>query len=84
MSLFNAFAKLKVKTKLVLGFSFVFLLAGGISATAYQGLGMLSNSARTMYEKDLIGISLIRQFNRDINLIGRTVNPPASEWLSPR
>ena len=74
MSLFNAFAKLKVKTKLVLGFSFVFLLAGGISATAYQGLGMLSNSARTMYEKDLIGISLIRQFNRDINLIGRSVN----------
>ena len=50
------------------------MLAGGISATAYQGLGMLSNSARTMYEKDLIGISLIRQFNRDINLIGRTVN----------
>jgi len=74
MSLFKAFAKLKVKTKLVLGFSFVFLLAAGIGGTAYQGLGMLSDSARTMYEKDLIGISLIRTFNRDINLIARNVN----------
>ena len=74
MSLFNAFAKLKVKTKLVLGFSFVFLLAAGIGGTAYQGLGMLSDGARTMYEKDLIGISLVRQFNRDINLIARNVN----------
>ncbi len=74
MSLFNAFAKLKVKTKLVLGFSFVFLLAGGISATAYQGMTALSDATKVMYEKDLIGISLVRQFNRDVNLIARSAN----------
>ena len=74
MSLFTTFAKLTVKTKLVLGFTFVFLLAAGIGGTAYQGMGTMGENARKMYDKDLIGISLIRQFNRDINLILRNVN----------
>ncbi len=74
MSLFTTFAKLTVKTKLVLGFTFVFLLAAGIGGTAYQGMGTMGENARKMYDKDLIGISIIRQFNRDINLILRNVN----------
>ena len=74
MSLFTTFTKYTVKTKLILGFTFVFLLAAGIGGTAYQGMGMMGESARKMYDKDLIGISIIRQFNRDINLILRQVN----------
>jgi methyl-accepting chemotaxis protein len=45
-----------------------------ISATAFYGLNMLQENTQKMYDKDLIGISLLRSLNRDINVIGRTVN----------
>jgi len=34
----------------------------------------LQANTQKMYDKDLIGISLLRSLNRDINVIGRTVN----------
>jgi len=74
MSLLSGFDKLKLKTKLVVGFLFVFALACGITGGAYHGLTVQSEATRKLYEKDLIGISLIRQFNRDVNLLARTAN----------
>lgn len=74
MSLMNSFAKLNLRTKLVIGFTSVVTFAVVISATAFYGLNMLQENTQKMYDKDLIGISLIRQLNRDINVIGRTVN----------
>jgi methyl-accepting chemotaxis protein len=70
----NSFAKLNLRTKLVIGFTSVVTFAVVISATAFYGLNMLQENTQKMYDKDLIGISLIRQLNRDINVIGRTVN----------
>jgi methyl-accepting chemotaxis protein len=58
----------------VIGFTSVVTFAVVISATAFYGLNMLQENTQKMYDKDLIGISLIRQLNRDINVIGRTVN----------
>lgn len=74
MSLMNSFAKLNLRTKLVIGFTSVVTFAVVISATAFYGLNMLQENTQEMYDKDLIGISLLRQLNRDINVIGRTVN----------
>ena len=74
MSLMNAFAKLNLRTKLVIGFSSVITFAAVISATAYYGLNLLNENAQKMYDKDLMGISLLRALNRDVNVIGRTVN----------
>jgi len=74
MSLMNSFAKLNLRTKLVIGFTSVVTFAVVISATAFYGLNMLQENTQKMYDKDLIGISLLRQLNRDINVIGRTVN----------
>ena len=74
MSLMNSFAKLNLRTKLVIGFTSVVTFAVIISATAFYGLNLLQENAQKMYDKDLIGISLLRSLNRDINVIGRTVN----------
>ena len=74
MSLMNSFAKLNLRTKLVIGFSTVITFAVVISATAIYGLTLLNDNAQKMYDKDLIGISLLRSLNRDVNVIGRTVN----------
>ncbi len=74
MSLMNSFAKLNLRTKLVIGFTSVVTFAVVISATAFYGLNMLQENTQKMYDKDLIGISLLRSLNRDINVIGRTVN----------
>ena len=74
MSLMNSFAKLNLRTKLVIGFTSVVAFAVVISATAFYGLNMLQENTQKMYDKDLIGISLLRSLNRDINVIGRAVN----------
>jgi methyl-accepting chemotaxis protein len=74
MSLMNSFAKLNLRTKLVIGFSAVITFALIISATAIYGLNMLSENTQKMYDKDLIGISLLRSLNRDLNVIGRYTN----------
>ena len=74
MSLMNSFAKLNLRTKLVIGFTSVVTFAVIIAATAFYGLNMLQANTQKMYDKDLIGISLLRSLNRDINVIGRTVN----------
>jgi len=74
MNLFSAFAKLMLKTKLILGFGFVLILGAAIAWTAHRGLDEQSATTRTMYDKDLLGISYLRQLNRDNNLMARTVN----------
>ena len=71
MSLMNSFAKLNLRTKLVIGFTSVVTFAVVISATAFYGLNMLQENTQKMYDKDLIGVSLLRSLNRDINVIGR-------------
>ena len=58
----------------MIGFSTVITFAVVISATAIYGLTLLNDNAQKMYDKDLIGISLLRSLNRDVNVIGRTVN----------
>jgi len=74
MSLMNSFAKLNLRTKLVIGFTSVVTFAVIISATAFYGLNMLQENTQKMYDKDLIGVSLLRSLNRDINVIGRVTN----------
>ena len=74
MNLFSAFAKLMLKTKLILGFGFVLVLAAAVAWTAHRGLDEQSTTTRTMYDKDLLGIAYLRALNRDNNLLARTVN----------
>ena len=70
----NAFARLKLASKLLLGFGFVVALTTLITVMAYQGLSEMAATTNNLYYKDLLGVSTLRQMNRDINIIGRNVN----------
>lgn len=74
MSLMNSFAKLNLRTKLIIGFSTLIGFMAIISATAFYGLTVLNDSAQRIYEKDLLGIAAIRALNRDVNIMGRYLN----------
>ncbi|MBU3541549.1 methyl-accepting chemotaxis protein [Polynucleobacter sp. UB-Tiil-W10] len=74
MSLFKNFEKLKLKTKLVIGFSLVVLFSIIIAGASFWAFDELIGNTKKMYEKDLLGISYLRQLNRDVNIIGRTTN----------
>jgi len=72
--MFHAISKLNLLTKLLIGFSLVLTFSILITVTAYYGFNVQSANIKKLYEKDLIGISLIRQLNRDVNIIGRVLN----------
>ncbi|MEI7564559.1 MAG: methyl-accepting chemotaxis protein [Polynucleobacter sp.] len=68
------FEKLALRTKLIIGFTIVLILMVVISATSFWSMSNLVDTTQKIYEKDLIGISLLRQLNRDVNGIGRAAN----------
>ena len=72
--MFKAFEKLKLQTKLIFGFSLVVLFSIIIAATSFWAFDQLGDTTKKMYEKDLLGISYLRQVNRDTNIIGRVIN----------
>ena len=68
------FEKLALRTKLIIGFTIVLILMVVISATSFWSMSNLVDTTQKIYEKDLIGISFLRQLNRDVNGIGRAAN----------
>ena len=74
MSISKGFEKLQLKTKLILGFSLVVLFTLIIAATAFWSFDRLISNTENMYNKDLLGVSYLRQINRDTNIIGRVTN----------
>ena len=70
----TSFAKLNLRTKLIIGFSMVITFTIVISGTAFYGLNTLNDNAQKMYDKDLLGVSYLRQMNRAANEMGRVVN----------
>jgi methyl-accepting chemotaxis protein len=74
MSLKQSFYKMNLRSKLLIGFALVFILAAIIAGLAISNIRMLEDNTKTIYEKDLIGVSTARTLNRDLNIIGRSVN----------
>ncbi|MEI7427359.1 MAG: methyl-accepting chemotaxis protein [Betaproteobacteria bacterium] len=70
----NSFTKLQLRTKLIIGFLLVILMTVAITVLALRGFDDLIAGQKKMYEKDLMGISYLRQMNRDTNAIARAVN----------
>lgn len=70
----NSFVKLQLRTKLIIGFMIVILLSVAITVLALRGFDDLIAGQKKMYDKDLMGISYLRQMNRETNGIGRAVN----------
>lgn len=74
MSLKQSFYKLNLRSKLLIGFTLVFLLAATIAGLAIYNIRMLEDNTKIIYEKDLVGVSTARTLNRDLNIIGRATN----------
>ena len=72
--MFSRFERLAVATKLSIAFFIFILLLGVLSGMTIWRVNMLVDSTEALYKKDLIGVSLIRQLNRDVNAIGRILN----------
>lgn len=72
--MFNAFANLQLRTKLIAGFAVVILAALLIAGLAYQGMGTLMSNTQKLYDKDLIGVAYLRQAVGDVNAIARSTN----------
>jgi methyl-accepting chemotaxis protein len=70
----NSFVKLQLRTKLIIGFMIVILMSLAITVLALRGFDDLIAGQKKMYEKDLMGISYLRQMNRETNGIGRALN----------
>jgi len=70
----RSFEKLNLQTKLITGFSIVIIFTIIISILSFVGFEKLINNTQTMYDKDLMGISYLRQMARDTNGIARSLN----------
>jgi methyl-accepting chemotaxis protein len=70
----NSFNKLQLKTKLIIGFLMVILMTIVIAVLALRGFDDLIQGQKKMYDKDLMGISYLRQMNRETNGMARALN----------
>jgi methyl-accepting chemotaxis protein len=70
----NNFSKFHLKTKLIIGFMMVLFMSVAVTFLSLKGYEELSASQKNMYDKDLMGISHLRQMNRDSEGIGRSLN----------
>jgi methyl-accepting chemotaxis protein len=70
----NNFSKFDLKTKLIIGFMMVLFMSVVVTFLSLKGYEDLSASQKNMYDKDLMGISYLRQMNRDSEGIGRSLN----------
>ena len=70
----NNFSKFHLKTKLIIGFMMVLFMSVAVTFLSLKGYEELSASQKNMYDKDLMGISYLRQMNRDSEGIGRSLN----------
>jgi methyl-accepting chemotaxis protein len=71
MSLLKNFEKLKLNSKLIIGFPPIVLLAIIISITALWAFSQLTSKTKSLYENDLLGIKYVAEVNADIGLLGR-------------
>ncbi|HYD51786.1 MAG TPA: methyl-accepting chemotaxis protein [Gemmatimonadaceae bacterium] len=69
----NWFANLRTATKLTLAFSMACIITAFVGFTGVQRMGQINGMLNTLYERDLVGLSLINEANTDLAIIGRTV-----------
>ena len=74
MSLTKGIEKLSLSTKLVGGFGAVLLLMICVTAFLVNALLGLEPNLKDTYEKDLIGVSVMRSAGRDLQQTARAVN----------
>ncbi len=74
MSLKQSFYKMNLRSKLLIGFTLIFLFAATIAGMGASNVIKLEDKLQNMYEKDLIGVSISRSLTRTVQQIARNVN----------
>ncbi len=70
----NAFARLSVKTKLLIGFGVVLLLTSLLTAASLRGIEKIKGFTFTLYSQDVLGISNVREMNLEVHNIARNTS----------
>lgn len=74
MSLKQSFYKMNLRSKLLIGFTLIFLFAATIAGMGVSNVIKLEDKLQNMYEKDLIGVGISRSLTRTVQQIARNVN----------
>jgi len=64
---------MKLATKLIAAFVAVCALGAVVSAIGIRNMASMNSSSETMYKKDMIGLSLMKEANIDLLYIGRSL-----------
>lgn len=72
-ALLNFFERLKLTTKLVVGFSVGMLIAAAIGINALSSIASLEAGMEKMYDNDLLGVTAIKDANINLIYIGRAM-----------
>ena len=67
----NAFARLSVKTKLLLGFGVVVLLTSLLTAASLRSIEKIKGFTYTLYHQELLGTAILREMNLEVHNIAR-------------
>jgi len=67
------FQKMKVSTRLTLGFLVVVALGAIVAGTAIYNMTQMNERAKRMYQKELVGITHVKEANLDLIYIGRAL-----------
>ena len=68
MALFSQF---RLGTRLIAGFLSVILLGAGVAGVGIHGLARLNEQSQTLYDKELLGISHLKEANINLIYVGR-------------
>lgn len=67
----NAFARLSVNTKLLIGFGVVLLLTSLLTAASLRGIEKIKGFTFTLYSQDLLGTAAVREMHLQVEHIAR-------------
>jgi len=74
VSTLKSVEKFNLSTKLIVGFSITILFSLALSFTAFWTFAKLYDAIEGIYERDLIGVKLLNQTARDVQIVARYVN----------
>lgn len=65
------FSHLRLGTRLMAGFLSLVLLGAGVAAVGIHALGRLNDQTQVLYDKELLGISAVKEANINLIYVGR-------------
>lgn len=64
---------MKVGTRLIAGFLFVSILGAVVGGIGIRNMSVINDKASEMYQKELLGISYVKEANINLIYIGRAI-----------